>query len=152
MASWARRVHAREEQQLDTDKPLPFASLASALRNVEREPARIVPPHTSRLRRREQLSNVVEQPCVSRQVRPGSAANRLLIHAHQTLDLLDPANEPSPGRDDRSLTDRIRLFFLRGNLVPQMRGNKFHEHLTDKARLPRTRHTCHGRKQSNGER
>ena len=60
--------------------------------DVEREPAGPVPLLLRRRGVGEQLADVVEQPGVGRQVRPGGAADRLLVHHHQPAD---PVHAPS---------------------------------------------------------
>src|SRR3954462_476500 len=42
VAGGAGRIHARQEEQLDEDEAFPFAVLATALRDVEGEPSRVV--------------------------------------------------------------------------------------------------------------
>ena len=79
VAGRARRVDARQEQQLDHHEAFALAGLAAALGDVEREAPGVVAAGARRLGRGEQLAHVIEQPGVGREVRARRAADRLLI-------------------------------------------------------------------------
>ena len=101
VAGGARRVHARQEEQLDHHEALALAGLASALGDVEREPPRVVLPRPRLLGRGEELADAVEQAGVGRQVGARGAADRLLVHQHQPADALHPFHDTAAGRLDR---------------------------------------------------
>ena len=81
VAGRARRVDARQEEQLDHHEALALAGLAAPLGYVEREAPGVVVPRARRLGRGEQLAHVIEQSGVGREVRSRRAPDRLLIDA-----------------------------------------------------------------------
>src|ERR1700712_5020326 len=60
LAGRTGRVDARQKKQFHAHEPLPLASLAPALRYIERKTARIVPPGAGLLCGRKQLSDMIE--------------------------------------------------------------------------------------------
>ena len=153
MARRARRVDARQEQQLDHDEPLALAGLAAALGDVEREPPGVVAPGARRLRRGEQLADVVEQAGVGREVRARRAADRLLVDAHQPLDVLH-ARRRSGRRACAAAGRSSSLAFLvvRRDVVAEVLGDQLDQHLADQARLARAGHAGDGREHAERER
>src|SRR5687767_5348649 len=94
----------------------------------------------SRLRRREELAHVIEEARVSREIRSGCPADRSLVHAHQAPHAFHSRNDLAAFRDD-ALLQRIVLFLLGIELVPEMLRHELDEHLADQRGLARTRDT-----------
>ena len=144
MAGRARRIHARQEQQLDEHEPLALARLAAPLGHVEREAARIVVPRARRLRGGEELPHVIEQPGVGRQVGARRAADRLLIHPHQPLDPLHARRRCAR----RSVSTTVRSSSSPssssgGGSCPSSLRHQLHQRLAHQARLARAGHAGH---------
>ena len=86
LAGRTGRVDARQKKQFHAHEPLPLASLAPALRNIERETARIVPPGAGLFGGRKQFTDMIEETGIRRQIRPRRPADRLLVYHDQPLD------------------------------------------------------------------
>src|SRR4051812_3867811 len=68
VAGGAGRIHARQEEQLDEDEAFPFAVLATALRDVEREPSRVVAAGARPPCRGAEPAGGIEKPGVRRPI------------------------------------------------------------------------------------
>ncbi len=86
VAGRARRVGAREEEQLDRDEALTLAGLAATLGHVEGEPAGAVPALLRGLRGGVQLAHRVEHAGVRREVGPRRPSDRALVDQHQPVE------------------------------------------------------------------
>src|SRR3984893_7218304 len=95
MTAWARCIHTGQEQQFDANKAFALAGLATAFGNIEGKASSVVMTSARGLGGREDPANVIEQPCVSREVGPWCASDRLLVDDHQSLDALHSACDPA---------------------------------------------------------
>ncbi len=101
LADRAWRVHARQKQHLDEDETLALAVVAAAVRDVEREPSRVVAARPRELCRREQPADVIEEArCTSR---GWSAASGRLASGRRGRAARRPR---APTRCDRRAGDR----------------------------------------------
>ena len=72
----ARYVHVGQEVHLDPEGPVTLARLASAARDVEREPSRLVPAHSRIRSRGEELADRVEHLRVRHRVGSRGSSDR----------------------------------------------------------------------------
>src|SRR6202022_60456 len=84
MTAWARCIHTGQKQQFDANKAFAVAGLTAAFGNIEGKASSVVVTGARRLGGREDLANVIEQPCVSREVGPWGVYECLSVHDHQT--------------------------------------------------------------------
>src|SRR4051812_43490833 len=68
LAGRTRSVHTRQKEQFYAHEPFPLAGFASALRDIERESARIVPPGARQFRGRKKLTDVIEKTGIGGEV------------------------------------------------------------------------------------
>ena len=94
LALLARHVDVGKEVHFDLDLAVAAAHLAATALDVEREPARLVPPGSRLLRLREQLTDLVEQPDVRGRIRSRRASDRRLVDRDDLVQLLEPGDAP----------------------------------------------------------
>ena len=83
MTGRARRIHAGQEQQFDTDETLAFAGWAAALGDVKRETTGVIAARARLPGRGKQVAHGVEQTGVGRKVGARRASDGLLVDAYQ---------------------------------------------------------------------
>ena len=93
-AALAVHAHVGQEAHLDLLQALPFAALAAAARDVEREPARVVAAEPRLGRVGEELADLVPDADVGCRARARRLADRRLIHLEHAADAL-PARRGS---------------------------------------------------------
>src|SRR3984885_7416135 len=144
MTAWARCIHTGQEQQFDANKAFALAGLATAFGNIERKASSVVVTGARRLGGREDLANVIEQPCVRREVGPWCASNRLLVDDHQSLDTLHSARDPAAECGHDGPLEFVAFIVDRGEGMAELFCNQFHQDLAHQARLARAGNASHG--------
>ena len=100
------RVNAWQEQQFDADEAFSLAIRAAALRQVEGESPGIEAAPARLLGLCEQLSHIVEQTGVDRQIGARSLSDRLLVYDDQPLQAIKPFGDlAARGLDRRAFKD-----------------------------------------------
>ncbi len=144
MTAWARCIHGGQEQQFDANKAFALAGLAAAFANVEGKASSVVVTGARRLGGREDLANVIEQPCVRREVGSRSASDRLLVDDHQSLDALHSARDPAAECGHDGPLKFVAFIVDGGDVMAELFCNQFHQDLAHQARLARAGNASHG--------
>src|SRR5262249_9390862 len=152
VAGRARRVHAREEEELDHDRALALARAAAALRDVEGEAPRVVAARARELRAREERADGVEEARVGREVAARRAPDRPLVDDDEASDGLEVTLDAAlrGRRGAREVGALVRLRGLR--LVPEVCAHELDQRLAHEARLPGARDAGHGHERAERER
>jgi hypothetical protein len=90
------------------------------------------------LRGGEQLSHVIQQARIRRQVRPRPAADRLLIDDHKALDCVEAFGDLAPERLNGRL-EAVVIYVAALLALAQSVGNGVNKELSYQARLVRAR-------------
>src|SRR4029453_2758376 len=124
MTAWARCIYTGQEQQFDANKAFALAGLAAAFGNIEGKASSVVMTSARRLGGREDLANVIEQPCVRREVGPWCASDRLLVDDHHSLDTLHPAPDPAAECGHHSPLEFVAFIVDRGQGMAELFCNQ----------------------------
>src|SRR6202012_3101493 len=101
--------------------------LETAFGNIEGKASSVVVTGAGRLGGREDLANVIEQPCVRREVGPRCATDRLLVDDHHSLDTPHSALDPAAECGYDGPHEFVAFIIDRGERMAKLFCNQFHQ-------------------------
>ena len=83
-------VYIRKEMHLDLDDSVTTACFTAAALHVEAETAFFISAYLRFIRGGEYVTDIIEDPCIGRRIRPGRTADRGLVDVDDLIEMLDP--------------------------------------------------------------